>query len=203
MPCRVDNAGDRMRFSNYLLPLILVFTQLTSSGCTNNSDQNQKEREQGQQDARAAKIAVFARTHSADYSWRSQLESSDRLQLTAELQKALIRPDGSPIVIDAMIDDILVLDDGGYEVHAHTLVGVGPSVYVRFRCTDLQASTLMSAGPFTEFAFAAKVDRLWRPFLQAKSQRDDDESTGSFIAVEPSVLVVAVGSMIAAVSLDE
>lgn len=193
-----------MRSLKYLPPLVLVVIQIISSACANDSGQNQKERERQQREARAAKIAVFARAHTADYGWRDQFESADRLHVyTAELQKALIRPDESPIVIVAMIDDVLALEGGGFEVRASTTIGVGPSMYVRLTCTDAQASMLMSAGPFTEFAFAAKVQRLSRPFLQAKAQKDEDESTGSSIAVEPSNFVVIVGTLIAAANLDE
>ena len=144
-----------MRQSNLLLLPIVVLAQVTA-GC-GKADQSQKDREQQYREARAQKIINFAKAHNADYEWRDQFESSDRLQIfTAELQRAWIRSDNRPLAIDGTIDDVLALS-GAYEVRAHTNVGLlGPTVYLRLDCTEAQAAVFMGAGPFAEFVFSTR-----------------------------------------------
>ena len=158
--------------------------------------------------ARSKAIAELASRYRADVAWRKPFEDYSRLRrtYTYELQEALIRADGRPVVLVGPIDDIIRLDDGQYEVRSHERLGVGPQLYLQLACTKDQVGSLLSTAPelLDEYAFVAKVSRLSAPRLRAGAERDaTDDVPSTEIVVEPAEVVVAVGQCIEISKLGE
>jgi hypothetical protein len=158
--------------------------------------------------ARSKVIAELASSYRADVTWRKPFEDYSRLRrtYTYELQEALIRPDGRPVVLVGPIDDIIRLDDGQYEVRSHELLGLGPQIYFQLACTKDQVGAFLSKAPklLDEYAFVAKVSRLSAPRLSAAAERDaTDDVPSTEIVVEPAEVVVAVGQCIDISKLGE
>lgn len=153
---------------------------------------------------RTSEIKALGQKHDADFDWRKPFDDPARfLTYTYELQKSLVRADGRPVILIGRVDDIIVLENGQYEIRGHDWLTTGPEVYFSLKCAAAQLTSVLSRAPevLGEYAFVARIERLSRPMLQASAEAPASDDLQ--VIVEPSRMIVAIGQCLDVVHLQE
>ena len=185
--------------------LILYLALITTLACGEFSQQPSDAEENA--NARKAVIAELSARYNADADWIELFDEPMRFHVhTVELQRALIKPDASPVIIEAILDDIIALPGDKYEVTAYTWAAFQPTLHLQLRCSGPELSELFNRTPsfFDEFAFVARITALHKPMFQASAEDSYvDEFSVPDLVIESANIVIAVGECLDAVSLDQ
>jgi hypothetical protein len=125
------------------------------------------------------------------------LDVLDRQPYTYEVQRALKRTDGKPIVLTAYLNDILEVDADTFELRLEES-SFSLNLHISLRCNAATVGFPLSdpqEHPF-ELAVVGRIVMVTKPLLQASAELDSDDGRPRVMVEHPSV-VVATGECLA------
>lgn len=142
-------------------------------------------------------IAGMVARHNAVTDWNKNLEKkADELKdlYTIEVEEALIRSDGRPVLFFSSVDDI-IREKNKHFVHFSKWLGLlSPDIRFVLECDSDQVKKILSQterGFLAEYAVVAVVSSIQRPKFDVKAQSMDSGEPG--IVVEYSDIFIAQG----------
>ncbi len=186
-----------------IIGALLLAVVLATFSCRQRSEGPAERKAQARAEVQA-RIAELSAKYNADTEWQKPFDKPDRLFFyTVELQRALIRKDGRPLVFVALVDDVFLHTDGRYVLQAHLTVGLDREIHLDLRCGVQELRGLLDRTPeiLEEFAIVARVREVRKPLLQAVAQAGDEMANTPEVALEPSRVLLASGDCLDAVKL--
>jgi hypothetical protein len=185
-----------------IIAILLLAAALATFSCRQRSERPAERKAHARSEVQA-RIAELSAKYNADGQWQKPFDKPDKLFFyTVELQRALIRKDGRPLIFVATVDDVVVEADGRYVLQARLIVGLDREIHLQLRCGAHELGALLDRTPeiLEQFAVVAHIQEVRKPLLQAVAQTGDERSTPE-IVVEPSQVLLASGECLDAVYL--
>lgn len=134
--------------------------------------------------------------HNAVNDWERNLREKFISMLTKvysiQVEQALVRKDGRPILLFASVEDV-ARQDNKYFGHFHNWFGLGPNIHFVLECKPDQIKKVMeqSASQFEQYAVVALISSIQRPKFEPGAYSENGE--GQEITIESSNIFIAKG----------
>ena len=189
--------------------LLLALAGSVLSACVRSTSSGDAIEAARKAEARASAVATLASRHGADAEWEKPFTTQRLGAYTYELQRALIKTDGRPVILTGALDDIIAVAGDQYEIRGRQSLPVGPTLYFSLRCGTDRISVLLGRTPelldaIAEYAIAARIARISKPMFKGSAQfGTDDQVNVPEVVVEPGDIVIGAGECLEVVRLDD
>lgn len=132
-----------------------------------------------QQAAEHETLSKLAGRYNAVIDWNANFEDVDEIYI-ADVQEALIRKDGRPLLLSAEVTDIVKVEDKNV-VYFRETNSDDPNVRYTLECSPEQTRTIAEhREEFTEFTVIASIASVRR--ANKEDVREDSDPSDTFIA---------------------
>lgn len=140
-------------------------------------------------------ISNMVARHNAVTDWNKNFYEGDTLlrhTYTVQVEDALIRNDGRPVLLFGSVDDV-IRQGNKYYVHFQNVLYQGPDIHFVLECDSEQVKKIMGhmAGLFNQYAVVALIQSLQRPKFEVTAFSHSGEDAE--VVVESSDIFIARG----------